>query len=117
MKGRDDDNIETIRKRFNVYMESSLPVIEYYNAKGKVRKVMIYLFSFVITYLHFILALICFLPQINAAKPVEEVFEDVKAVFIPLHEKVKHCCNAPWNFSRYRARWYLWKIKKFGQEV
>ncbi|KAE9459963.1 hypothetical protein C3L33_08158, partial [Rhododendron williamsianum] len=90
-QGRDDDNIETIRKRFNVYMESSLPVIEYYNSKGKVRK-------------------------IDAAKPVEEVFEDVKAVFIPLHEKVKHCCNAPWNFSRYRARWYLWKIK-FGQGV
>ncbi|KAI8545544.1 hypothetical protein RHMOL_Rhmol07G0048000 [Rhododendron molle] len=62
-QGRDDDNIETIRKRFNVYMESSLPVIEYYNAKGKVRK-------------------------IDAVKPVEEVFEDVKAVFIPLHEKV-----------------------------
>lgn len=63
-QGRDDDNIETIRKRFNVYMESSLPVIEYYNSKGKVRK-------------------------IDAAKPVEEVFEDVKAVFIPLHEKAE----------------------------
>ncbi|XP_058222459.1 UMP-CMP kinase 3-like [Rhododendron vialii] len=63
-QGRDDDNIETIRKRFNVYMESSLPVIEYYNAKGKVRK-------------------------IDAAKPVEEVFEDVKSVFIPLHEKAE----------------------------
>lgn len=39
LKGREDDNIETIKKRFKVYMESSLPVIEYYNAKGKVRKV------------------------------------------------------------------------------
>lgn len=39
LKGREDDNIETIRKRFKVYMESSLPVIEYYNSKGKVRKV------------------------------------------------------------------------------
>ncbi|KAL8495760.1 hypothetical protein ACS0TY_019758 [Phlomoides rotata] len=38
-QGREDDNIDTIRKRFKVYMESSLPVIEYYNAKGKVRKV------------------------------------------------------------------------------
>ncbi|KAL0308718.1 UNVERIFIED_CONTAM: UMP-CMP kinase [Sesamum radiatum] len=36
---RDDDNIETIRNRFKVYMESSLPVIEYYNSKGKVHKV------------------------------------------------------------------------------
>lgn len=39
MKGREDDNIETIRKRFNVFLESSLPVVEYYESKGKVRKV------------------------------------------------------------------------------
>ena len=39
MKGREDDNIETIRKRFNVFLESSLPVIEHYNSRGKVRKV------------------------------------------------------------------------------
>ncbi|KAL9234667.1 hypothetical protein vseg_009513 [Gypsophila vaccaria] len=62
-QGREDDNIETIRKRFKVYMESSLPVIEYYNAKGKVRK-------------------------IDAAKPVEEVFEDVKAAFNSVTEKI-----------------------------
>ncbi|KAE9463033.1 hypothetical protein C3L33_05059, partial [Rhododendron williamsianum] len=65
-QGREDDNIDTIRKRFKVYMESSLPVIEYYNSKGKVRK-------------------------IDAAKTVEEVFEAVKAVFT----KVKHHSNAP----------------------
>lgn len=58
-QGREDDNIETIKKRFKVYMESSLPVIEYYNAKGKVRK-------------------------IDAAKPVKEVFEAVKACFTPV---------------------------------
>ncbi|KAK9743382.1 hypothetical protein RND81_03G235600 [Saponaria officinalis] len=62
-QGREDDNIETIRKRFKVYMESSLPVIEYYDAKGKVRK-------------------------IDAAKPVDEVFEDVKAAFSSVTEKV-----------------------------
>ncbi|CAN4111925.1 unnamed protein product [Withania somnifera] len=62
-QGREDDNIETIRKRFNVYMESSLPVVEYYNSKGKVRK-------------------------IDAEKPVAEVFEAVKAVFAPAVEKV-----------------------------
>ncbi|RZC02581.1 UMP-CMP kinase 3 isoform A [Glycine soja] len=38
-QGREDDNIETIRKRFKVFLESSLPVINYYDAKGKVRKV------------------------------------------------------------------------------
>ncbi|CAL5398204.1 unnamed protein product [Camellia sinensis] len=85
-QGRADDNIDTIRKRFKVYMESTLPVIEYYNSKGKVRK-------------------------IDAEKPVEEVFEAVKSVFTPLHEKVKHRSNAPWNISRYRDRWFLWRIK------
>ncbi|GFY92061.1 P-loop containing nucleoside triphosphate hydrolases superfamily protein [Actinidia rufa] len=86
-QGREDDNIDTIRKRFKVYLESSLPVIEYYNSKGKVRK-------------------------IDAAKPIEEVFEAVKAVFSPLHEKVKHRSSAPWSFDR----WFLWRIK-YGQEL
>ncbi|KAL8542572.1 hypothetical protein ACS0TY_003451 [Phlomoides rotata] len=62
-QGRDDDNIETIRKRFKVYVESSLPVIEYYNSKGKVRKM-------------------------DASKPIEEIFEDVKEVFTSLNDKV-----------------------------
>ncbi|KVI00561.1 Adenylate kinase [Cynara cardunculus var. scolymus] len=61
--GRVDDNIDTIRKRFKVFVESSLSVIDYYNSKGKVRK-------------------------IDAAKPVGEVFEAVKAVFAPAHDKV-----------------------------
>ncbi|KAL3651164.1 UMP-CMP kinase 3 [Castilleja foliolosa] len=62
-EGREDDNIETIRKRFKVYMESSLPVVDYYSAKGKVRK-------------------------ISASRPVDEVFEAVKAVFTSLVDKV-----------------------------
>ncbi|KAH7576144.1 hypothetical protein ACOSP7_003735 [Xanthoceras sorbifolium] len=61
-QGRADDNIETIRKRFKVFLESSLPVIQYYESKGKVRK-------------------------IDAAKPVEEVFESVKAVLKAKDEK------------------------------
>uniref|UniRef100_A0A6M2EZY3 UMP-CMP kinase n=1 Tax=Populus davidiana TaxID=266767 RepID=A0A6M2EZY3_9ROSI len=64
-QGREDDNTETIRKRFNVFLESSLPVVEYYESKGKVRKV-------------------------DAAKSVEEVFEAVKAIFTPKEEKVRH---------------------------
>ncbi|KAJ6955052.1 UMP-CMP kinase 3-like [Populus alba x Populus x berolinensis] len=52
-QGREDDNIETIRKRFNVFLESSLPVVEYYESKGKVRKV-------------------------DAAKSVEEVLRQLK---------------------------------------
>ncbi|GAY57902.1 hypothetical protein CUMW_183010 [Citrus unshiu] len=62
-QGREDDNVETIRKRFKVFLESSLPVVQYYEAKGKVRK-------------------------IDAAKPVAEVFDAVKAVFTPKDEKV-----------------------------
>ncbi|XP_076951671.1 UMP-CMP kinase 3-like isoform X1 [Bidens hawaiensis] len=58
-QGRKDDNIDTIRKRFKVFTESSLNVINYYNSKGKVKK-------------------------IDASKPAEEVFEAVKAVFAPL---------------------------------
>lgn len=62
-QGREDDNIETIRKRFKVFMESSLPVIEYYKSKGKVRK-------------------------IDAGKPIEEVFEAVKEIFSPYTAQV-----------------------------
>ncbi|KAJ8492893.1 hypothetical protein OPV22_014614 [Ensete ventricosum] len=63
-QGRDDDNIETIRKRFRVFVESSIPVVEYYDMKGKVRKV-------------------------DALKPIDEVFEAVKAVFDPFYVKVE----------------------------
>ena len=34
--GRDDDNIESIRKRFRTFREASYPVVEYYEKKGKV---------------------------------------------------------------------------------
>ncbi|KAF8038316.1 hypothetical protein BT93_B0989 [Corymbia citriodora subsp. variegata] len=64
-QGRLDDNIETMRKRFKVFKESTLPVIEYYNSKGKVRK-------------------------IDAGKPAEEVFEDIKTIFTSISQ-VKHC--------------------------
>jgi adenylate kinase family enzyme len=40
LQGRVDDNIETIRKRFRVFVESSLPVIEHYSSKDKVKKVL-----------------------------------------------------------------------------
>ncbi|KAJ6343916.1 hypothetical protein OIU76_005625 [Salix suchowensis] len=55
-QGRVDDNIETIGKRLKVYFESTLPVINYYNSKGKVQK-------------------------IDAQRSVDEVFEDVKSAF------------------------------------
>lgn len=38
-EGRTDDNIDTIRKRFKVFIESSMPIINFYDAKGRVRKI------------------------------------------------------------------------------
>ncbi|XP_076922808.1 UMP-CMP kinase 3-like [Bidens hawaiensis] len=61
-QGRVDDNIDTIRKRFKVFVESSLSVINHYNSKGKVKK-------------------------IDAGKPVAEVFEDVKVIFTSVDDK------------------------------
>jgi len=34
--GRDDDNIESIKKRFRTFTETSHPVVEYFRAQGKV---------------------------------------------------------------------------------
>jgi len=37
--GREDDNEESIKKRFNTYKLDTMPVIEYYNQAGKVTEV------------------------------------------------------------------------------
>ncbi|QPG77140.1 bifunctional uridylate/adenylate kinase [Brettanomyces nanus] len=50
--GRSDDNIESIKKRFRTFLETSMPVINYYEKKGKVVKV-------------------------NCDRPVDEVFDHV----------------------------------------
>ncbi|XP_062228508.1 UMP-CMP kinase 1-like isoform X2 [Phragmites australis] len=55
-QGRDDDNINTIRSRFEVFQKSTLPVVQYYEKRGKLRRV-------------------------DGAKPADVVFEDVKAIF------------------------------------
>jgi UMP-CMP kinase len=54
--GRNDDNIETIKKRFATYQAQTMPVIEYYASKDKVVK-------------------------INANRSPEQVWTDVKKVF------------------------------------
>ena len=38
-EGRTDDNIETIKKRFKTFTDSSMPVVEYYRGLGKVASV------------------------------------------------------------------------------
>lgn len=37
--GRADDNEESIKKRFKTFVETSMPVVEYFEKAGKVEKV------------------------------------------------------------------------------
>ncbi|KAM3959266.1 cytidine/uridine monophosphate kinase Dak1 [Aphomia sociella] len=54
--GRSDDNIESLQKRFNTYLNDTMPIIEHYEKQGLVR-------------------------NINAESAPEEVFKDVKKAF------------------------------------
>eukprot|EP00475_Leptophrys_vorax_P033251 TRINITY_DN5201_c0_g1_i1.p1 TRINITY_DN5201_c0_g1~~TRINITY_DN5201_c0_g1_i1.p1 ORF type:complete len:586 (+),score=191.44 TRINITY_DN5201_c0_g1_i1:1510-3267(+) len=54
--GRVDDNAEAIIKRFKTFQEQSMPIIQYYDRQGLVRRV-------------------------SAIPPPEEVFEEVKRIF------------------------------------
>lgn len=38
--GRADDNVESIKKRFKTFVETSMPVVEYFEKQGKVVKVL-----------------------------------------------------------------------------
>ncbi|KAF0911708.1 hypothetical protein E2562_011708 [Oryza meyeriana var. granulata] len=67
-QGREDDNIDTIRRRFDVFQQSTLPVIQYYEKKGKLRKV-------------------------DGTRQVDEVFEDVKAIFAQLNNQENHAAQ------------------------
>ncbi|XP_022964572.1 UMP-CMP kinase 3-like isoform X1 [Cucurbita moschata] len=83
-QGREDDNIETARKRFKVFLESSLPVVEYYESIGKLQK-------------------------IDAARAIEEVFESVKTVFASINEKVKPHGRAQKKFTLLKLQ-LKWKM-------
>jgi UMP-CMP kinase len=37
--GRSDDNPESLKKRFDTYMNDTLPIIKYYESKNLVKKV------------------------------------------------------------------------------
>ncbi|CEP10563.1 hypothetical protein [Parasitella parasitica] len=54
--GRVDDNIESIRKRFVVFTETSMPVVDAYEKQNKVKK-------------------------ISCDQPVEQVYQHVKSIF------------------------------------
>ncbi len=55
-QGRTDDNIETIKKRFKVFKDESMPVVAWYEKLGKVAK-------------------------ISADRDADDVYTDVKAAF------------------------------------
>lgn len=55
-QGRSDDNIETIRKRFRVFIEQSMPIIEHYEQLGKVK-------------------------QIKADRDADDIYKEVSALF------------------------------------
>lgn len=54
--GRSDDNMESLKKRFNTYVESTMPIIEHFDEKKMVQK-------------------------IDASQSVESVFDAVKKIF------------------------------------
>jgi hypothetical protein len=58
-EGRDDDNIETIKKRFKVFNESTLPVIKHYETIATVHK-------------------------INGLQSIDEVFAEISPLFAPI---------------------------------
>jgi len=55
---RDDDNLESIRKRFRTFQDQTRPVLEYYESKGMLRR-------------------------INSNKPVDEVYDQIQTIFAP----------------------------------
>ena len=54
--GRTDDNIESLRKRFATFKSDSMPIIDFYEKQGKVRK-------------------------IDGLKSIDEVFADFEKIF------------------------------------
>ena len=38
--GRSDDNIESIKKRFKTFVETSMPVVQYFEKDDKVEKIL-----------------------------------------------------------------------------
>jgi UMP-CMP kinase len=58
--GRIDDNVESIKKRFTTFRDTSFPVIEHYQKEGKVNKV------------------VC------DQKSVDEVYKEVREMFVGL---------------------------------
>lgn len=78
-QGRDDDNIDTVRSRFEVFQESTLPVIQHYEKTGKLRRV-------------------------DGTRQPDMVFEDVKTIFAQLNTQANQDIIAQTNPFK---RWFL----------
>ncbi|GAA5904525.1 hypothetical protein JCM5296_005473 [Sporobolomyces johnsonii] len=57
--GRDDDNVESIKKRFQTFINTSMPVVDYYRKQGKV-------------------------VDIDSSKPIDDVYADIVARIEPV---------------------------------
>lgn len=60
--GRDDDNAESIKKRFRTFIETSMPVVDYYRKLGKVI-------------------------DINSSKSIDEVYSDISVALDSLQRR------------------------------
>jgi len=56
--GRNDDNIESLKKRFSTFKNETMPIVDLFGSQGKTQR-------------------------IDALRTIDEVFEDVKKVFEP----------------------------------
>ncbi|KAF5292816.1 hypothetical protein FQA39_LY13861 [Lamprigera yunnana] len=54
--GRSDDNLDSLRKRFNTYIKETQPIVDYYRSLDLLR-------------------------EVNASQPIKSVFADVKGIF------------------------------------
>lgn len=71
--GRTDDNEESARKRFKTYVETTMPVLEYYRGKGLVHR-------------------------IQAVAGIDEVYESTVEAVEPLVEaEVRAACSSLWH--------------------
>ncbi|KAH0445939.1 hypothetical protein IEQ34_025227 [Dendrobium chrysotoxum] len=71
--GRADDNVESIKKRFRTFVDTSMPVVDYYRKQDRVVEVS---FS---QRIRVILTLMVFILQVNSQQPVEQVTKDIRA--------------------------------------
>ncbi|KAF7066969.1 hypothetical protein CFC21_072886 [Triticum aestivum] len=81
-QGRDDDNMETIRRRFEVFQQSTLPVIQHYEKMGKLRRV-------------------------DGDRQPDMVFEDVKAIFAQLNTQANQGSNVSRAQTNPFKSWFL----------